>query len=116
MRIIVVGRQARIESAAELHIISRRKLLESARRHSESTVPLDTWFRIAKKAEWKSLEDVRKTYPSADGVPVGDKTYTVFNIGGNKFRLIVKIEYEFQQAYIKHVLTHSEYDKGDWKK
>jgi mRNA interferase HigB len=77
---------------------------------------LEIWYRSAKKAKWKTLEDVRKTWPSADGVTVGEKTYTVFNIGGNKFRLIVKIEYEMQRLYIKHVLTHAEYDKENWKK
>jgi mRNA interferase HigB len=100
-----------------LHIISRKKLLDGARRHSGSEDSLDAWFRIAKNAQWKNLEDVRKTYPSADGVKVaGDKIYTVFNISGNSYRLIVKIEYRYQQIYVKHVLTHAEYDKEDWKK
>ena len=100
-----------------MHIISRRKLLDGARRHSGSKDGLDVWFRIAKNAQWESLEDVRKTYPSADGVKVaGDKIYTVFNISGNSYRLIVKIEYRYQQIYVKHVLTHAEYDKENWKK
>lgn len=47
---------------------------------------------------------------------VGDKIYTVFNIGGNNFRLITKIEYEYHKVFIKHVLTHPEYDKENWKK
>ena len=78
--------------------------------------PLDAWYRTAKSAEWTSLEDVRKTYPSADGVPVGGKVYTVFNIGGSHFRLIVEINYRTQRVFIRHVLTHAEYDKGGWKK
>jgi mRNA interferase HigB len=77
---------------------------------------LDTWFRIAKKAIWRSLIDVRQTYPSADGVKVGGGIYTIFNIGGNSFRLITKIEYTCQKIFIKYVLTHAEYDKEDWKK
>jgi len=99
-----------------VHIISRKTLKGAAKRLSGSRIGLDTWFQIAKKARWRSLEDIRETYRSADGVTVGDKTYTVFNIGGNKFRLIVKIEYHRQEIYIKQVLTHSEYNKGDWKK
>jgi mRNA interferase HigB len=75
-----------------------------------------TWLDIAKKAQWQNLQDVRQTFASADGVPVGNKVYTVFNIAGNNFRLIVKIEYQYQKIFIKYLLTHVEYDKGDWKK
>jgi mRNA interferase HigB len=71
---------------------------------------------MASKAEWKSLEDIRKTYRYADGVTVGGKTYVIFNISGNRFRLIVKVEYRYQKIFIKHVLTHAEYDKEDWKR
>lgn len=99
-----------------MHIISRKTLIEAAEQHSGAKSALDVWFRIAKGARWGSLDDVRKTYPAADGVRVGDKIYTVFNIAGNKFRLIAKIEYDYQKVFIKHVLTHGEYDKEDWKK
>jgi len=59
---------------------------------------------------------VRQTYSSADGVPVGDKVFTVFNFGGDSFRLIIGINYESQTIFIKHVVTHAEYDKEEWKK
>jgi mRNA interferase HigB len=55
-------------------------------------------------------------YASADGVNLGHKVYTVFNISGNKLRLITDVVYRYQTIYIKHVLTHAEYDKGAWKK
>lgn len=71
---------------------------------------------MAKAAGWKSLQDIRQTYSSADGVPVGDKVFTVFNIGGNSFRLIAGVNYETQTIFVKHVLTHAEYDKEGWKK
>jgi len=58
------------------------------------------------------LVDVRKTYPSADGVGA----YTVFDVNHNKYRLITKIEYRYQMVFIKHFLTHAEYAKGRWKK
>jgi mRNA interferase HigB len=99
-----------------LHVISRKTLREAASRLNGSRVGLDAWFRIASKAEWKSLEDIRKTYRCADGVTVGGKTYVIFNISGNRFRLIVKVEYRYQKIFIKHVLTHAEYDKEDWKR
>ncbi len=62
-------------------------------------------------AEWHSLEDVRAVYPHADLVG----RLTVFNMGGNSFRLIVRIEYERQEVYVRHVLTHAEYDREAWK-
>lgn len=61
-------------------------------------------------------EEVRQTYSRADGVPVGEKVYTVFNILGNSFRLITEIYYDDQVILVRHVLTHAEYDKGNWKK
>jgi mRNA interferase HigB len=91
-------------------------LREAAKRYSGSESGLDAWYRIAKSAEWRSLQDVRKTYASAYGVNVGSKTYTVFNIAGNKLRLLTSIVYRYQTIYVKHVLTHAEYDKGAWKK
>jgi mRNA interferase HigB len=78
---------------------------------------LDSWYRAAKSAKWKSLEEIRQTYPHADGVPVGDKVYTVFKIAGNNFRLITEIFYEGHQTIlVRNVLTHAEYDKENWKK
>jgi mRNA interferase HigB len=100
----------------ELHIISRKKLLEAGKKHGGIAAPLDSWFRTAKSAEWRNLEEVRQTYSHADGVPVGERVYTVFNISGNSFRLIAEIYYAAQVILIRHVLTHAEYDKGSWKK
>jgi mRNA interferase HigB len=95
-----------------LHVISRKKLKEAATRHSDLEAPLDVWFRIAKRASWRTLADVRKTFSSADVV----EKWTVFNIKGNKYRLIAEINYRFQRIYIRHVLTHSEYDQKRWKR
>jgi len=99
-----------------LHIISRKKLLEASAKHGRAATQLDSWYRTAKAAKWKSLEDIRQTYAGADGVPVGDIVYTVFNILGNSFRLVTEVYYEDQTILIRHVLTHGEYDKGDWKR
>lgn len=95
-----------------MHVISRKKLLDASLEHGDLFAPLDVWYRIAKKAEWQSLEDVRNVYPSADGVG----KYTVFNIKGNAFRLIAEINYRTGRLYIRHVLTHAEYDRGGWKR
>ena len=74
--------------------------------------PISDWYKIAKAAEWKSLVEVRKVYPHADYV----HPYTVYNLKANKYRLVVKIEYRWQIVFVKHLLTHAEYDKGAWKK
>jgi len=95
-----------------LHVISRRKLREAADQNSELSAALEIWYRIAKKAEWQSIEDVRNQFPSADAVG----KHTVFNIKGNHYRLIVEIYYRSQVVLVRHVLTHAEYDRGDWKK
>lgn len=117
------GKQARLPELRRsdwkgwrLHVISRRKLREAEKGHRSLGRALDAWYRTAKCAQWKNLQDVRRTYSSADGVAVGKKVFTVFNLGGNSFRLIAGINYESQTIFIKDVLTHAEYDKGDWKK
>ncbi|MGC2708838.1 MAG: type II toxin-antitoxin system HigB family toxin [Candidatus Sulfotelmatobacter sp.] len=95
-----------------MHVISRKRLKEAIARRGDLEVPLDAWFRIAKKAEWKSLVDIRKTFSGADAVG----KWTVFNIKGNQYRLIAEINYTFGRVYIRHVLTHDEYARGGWKK
>lgn len=94
-----------------MHVITRRKLLEASRKHPELAAPLDAWYRIAKRLTWKSLEDVRAVFPTADGVG----KHTVFNIKGNHFRLIAEVNYRTGRIFIRHVLSHAEYDKGAWK-
>ena len=93
-----------------MHIISRKTLREAEKKHGDLAGPLAVWFKVAKGARWRNIEDVRKTYASAD--PVGK--YTVFNIKGNSYRLIVKMEYTKNRIYIKAVHTHAEYNKGAW--
>ena len=61
-------------------IISRKKLLEADRKHRGLGVPLDAWCRTVKSANWRNLSDIRQTDSNADGVPVGEKVFTVFNI------------------------------------
>ncbi len=76
------------------------------------TVDLCYIDRIAKAARWQNLIDVQRTYATAKAV--GD--LTVFNVKGNTYRLIARIRYDLQILYVRTVLTHAQYDKGDWKK
>jgi mRNA interferase HigB len=108
--------ETKVAQQLPMHIISRKKLLEAAKRFPDADGQLDGWYRTAKSAKWKSLADVRRTYSHADPVKVGDVVYTIFNIGGNKYRLITEIFYEDRTILVRHVLTHQEYDKEAWKK
>lgn len=94
-----------------MHVISRKALSSFWSKHPPSRVALSRWFKIVKKTNFESFGDLRATFPSAD--KVGD--LIVFNIGGNKYRLIASVHFNRGKIYVRHVLTHSEYDKGDWK-
>jgi len=94
-----------------VRVISKRRLREFWEMHADAKGPLETWHAISKAAKWKNLVDVQQTFGSAEAVD----RLTVFNIKGNTYRLITKIEYKLQIVYVHCVLTHAEYDKGNWK-
>ena len=94
-----------------MHVISRKKLRNAAERPSDIASSLDAWYRLAKKAAWRSLADARQLFPSADSAD----RFTVFNIKGNSYRLIAEINYRYGRLYVRYVLAHGEYDKGAWK-
>lgn len=93
-------------------IITRTRLLSFASKHPDSLEPLDRWYRLAKTSTYSSLADLRKTFPTAD--PYG--RLVIFNIGGNKYRLITSIHFNRDRIFIRHVLTHREYNLDTWKK
>jgi mRNA interferase HigB len=94
-----------------MHIITRKRLNEFAERHPDTKLALLRWYRLVKRGTFTSFAELRATFPSADQVG----KYTVFNIGGNKARLIAAVHYNRQKLYIRAVLTHREYDAGTWK-
>ena len=96
------------------HIISRKKFREYVAAHPEAAkdkVMFDRFYKVVKQAAWMKFADVKATFGTAD--QVGD--LVVFNIGGHKYRVIARIDYRRARVYIRHVLTHDEYDKGRWK-
>ena len=99
-----------------MHIISRKRLLQAASEFRDAESQLDAWYRTAKAAQWNKLVDVRTVYAHADQVNVGENVYTVFNICGNKYRLITEIFYKDRTILIREVLTHAQYNKETWKK
>lgn len=94
-----------------MHIISRKALRQFWEEVPDSASALQRWYRIVNETEYRSFVELRQTFPSAD--KVGD--LIVFNIGGNKIRLIASIHFNRGKVYVRHVLTHEEYDRGTWK-
>jgi mRNA interferase HigB len=95
-----------------MHIIKRKPLDDFIRKHAQSKSSINTWWEAAEGATWRSISDVKETWSSADYV----QGFTVFNISGNKYRLITKIDYVRQRIYIRNVVTHAEYDREQWKR
>lgn len=94
-----------------MHVVSRKKLRLFAAVHPRAGKPFDAWFRTARRAVWRTFDDVKEESPQADRY----RQFVVFDIGGNKYRLIAEINYRTQKLYIRHVLTHADYTRGDWK-
>jgi mRNA interferase HigB len=94
-----------------MHIISRKTLCQFWEQHPDSESALVRWSQIMQRHDFTSFASLRATFPTAD--KVGD--FIVFNIGGNKYRLITAIHFNRRKVYIRHVLTHPEYDRGAWK-
>lgn len=93
-----------------MRVISKKILREFWEGHSDSKQQLQAWYQEASKANWKSPRDIKNEYLSASFL-VNNRV--VFNIKGNKYRLIVRINYDYQMIWIRFVGTHTEYDKID---
>ena len=94
-----------------MHVISEKKLNDFWEKHADSKNALKVWLKIIEKTKYTTLNELKKTFPKAD--LVGNKI--VFDIGGNKYRLITVIHFNRAKIYIRAVLTHEEYDKERWK-
>ncbi len=95
-----------------VEIAGEQRVAEFAKRFPSIKNALTRWVSVVGEANWKNPVEMKKTFGSAD--LVGNQT--VFNIGGNKSRLIALIHYGAKRMLVQHVLTHQEYDKGDWKR
>ena len=84
--------------------------------HHVAEKPLRTWLTLMKANQARNLPELKRTFGSVDYVPVGNRERYIFNIGGNKYRLVAQVDYKLQTVLIRHVLTHQEYDRGDWRK
>ena len=91
-----------------MNIISKRTLVQFYEKHSQAKTPLEVWHQDAKKAEWKTPDDIKKTYANASFL---EDNRVVFNIKGNDYRLVVHVDYLRKIVRVKFIGTHSEYDK-----
>lgn len=94
-----------------MHVITRKRLNEFAEKYPETRTALASWYDLVRRNDFSSLPNLKLMFPTADQVG----KLTVFNVGGNKVRLIAAIHYNRNRIYIRAVLTHDEYDRGKWK-
>ncbi len=95
-----------------MHVIAKPMLVEFWRKHPDAEVPLMAWFRLMKSADFRGFNELRDVFASADYVD----GLTVFDIGGNKYRLIASIHYNRRKVYVREILTHEAYDRSRWKR
>jgi mRNA interferase HigB len=109
-----------ISYAVTVNVISRRRLRQfydakpERRQHAGA---FEDWFRLARKARWRTFQDARSLFGQSDIAKdtASRRTATIFDIGGNKYRIVTLIDYARQTVLIAHVMDHKEYDKGLWK-
>lgn len=86
------------------------------KKHTDARTWLETWVKTVQSATWEDIEDVRKTYPHADGVKLKSGTVvTVFNCKGNEYRLLCNLSYVIQTVQVLDIMPHSAYSKDLWK-
>ena len=95
----------------DVRIIKRGALVPFCERHPDAKASLKSWYAVVRRANWKTPAEMKQVYGNAD--LVGRRT--VFNIAGNKYRLVARVNYQAQRVFVLYILTHAEYDRGDWK-
>ena len=93
-----------------MRVIAKRALREFWRRHPPAEQPLKSWFQVVSKIDWVGPEAVKARYPNAS-ILRGNRV--VFNIGGHKYRLVVRMNYRYRIVYARFLGTHAEYDRID---
>lgn len=91
-----------------MRIITESRLTAFWKQHPDAEIPLKAWRRVVRSRQYDNPHEVKADFPAADFLGKG---ITVFDIGGNKYRLVVTMRYDLERVYIRHVLTHAEYDR-----
>ena len=94
-----------------MRVIKRGTLVQFWLKHPDARPSLESWYAVVRKADWSTPAAMKQMYPNAD--IYGRRT--IFNIAGNKYRLIARVNYRTQRIFVLYVLTHGQYDKGEWK-
>jgi mRNA interferase HigB len=94
-----------------VHVISQKAIKEAVQEHSEWRASLESWYKVTKSARWNNFVELKEAFSTASQVD----DFTVFNIAGNKCRLIALVFYPAKKVFIRYILTHAEYDMGGWK-
>ena len=91
-----------------MHIITRTRLTAFSRKHTDAAGPLKEWARVVRRKQYREHLEVKRDFPFVDFI--GHRK-AVFNIGGNKYRLVVDLRYDLGRVYIRHIVTHADYDR-----
>ena len=94
-----------------MNVISLKRIREFTSVHRDARSSLKAWYTIVKKAKWQNFAELKRVYPSADLVG----RYVVFNINGNRYRLVSRVVFRSQTLFIVAIMTHKDYDLGKWK-
>jgi mRNA interferase HigB len=99
-----------------MRVVKPKTVREYAEQFPDAHDQLMLWLKVTRAADWNNIVEVRKAYPHADAVKVASgHIVTVFNLRGNRYRLIVAIKYEWSMVYVLRFLTHADYGKNKWK-
>ena len=94
-----------------MHVITQKRIWEAKQQYPTAASALDSWYRIIKKNRFANFAELKHTFKSVDKVG----NFYVFNVGGNKIRLIANIQFLTQRVYIRHILMHNKYDSNKRK-
>lgn len=94
-----------------MHVITQQRIWEAKKKYPEVVSALDGWYRVIKRNRFANFSELKKSFNNIDKVG----SLYVFDIGGNKLKLIANIHFDRQKIYIRYILTHKEYSKGKWK-
>ncbi len=93
-----------------MHIITRKRIIEAERKHPDCAGALRGWYRVMKRGRFANFAELKSAFNSVDKAG----NLYVFNVGGNKLRIIVAVHFNTGRAYIRNILTHTEYDQEKW--
>lgn len=94
-----------------MHVITQSRIWAAKAKYPDAASALDGWYRVIKKNQFNNFAELKRSFNSVDKIG----SVFVFDIGGNKIRLIATIHFQRKKVYIRNILTHKEYDKNQWK-